>query len=811
MDLKSITIRDFRSISGKITVPLDAPIVLIHGVNGAGKTSVLTALELALTGAAASLQSQSLPDREAGHLVHRGASEAEITVAVESEGGAQTSTVTVGADGTVRGAPALDAYDARTFAERCYLAQSRVSRLLEIYQDKITTESPLTRFVKDLLGLDRVDAIIDGLHSAGHQARIRNAVPELRVVESELKRMRDLADSSTEALAATRSEIASLVAEIERVTSAASDLANLVGFASEASPESRNERQVVLRAIVQELEALALRLDQLPAREDSLGERLTGEASAARQVLDAWEAGSGLLFRAVAESVGVQSGVTLNSVVDVETTYRATVELVRRQIERTAESLRADESATERVRGLNAELAKVRERAVRLADQAATLSEDAPGVALALSAIVPFISGDVCPVCLRDHSEVSDISLTDSVSARISGLNQEAARLQSIAESLRESEAQEREILKALDVESARLLEPDDRLALRRDHQEAVEWQQKLDRIELEVGAASEAQLQWLRVQSELARFRNEHSASTDIRVALSGVAARLGEEVPRESDSLRSLIGRYLERARAESTTMSALAAYDEELIGAAERLKVLRERERAAGTELRGIRDRVSELEAALDRLESVKTAAKALARRAEEVRSRAVAGVFTSELNGLWRDLFVRLVPAEPFVPQFEVDADSPGASAVELRTLHRDGGRGGEPGMVLSAGNLNTSAVTLFFALHLVANVKMPWLILDDPVQSMDEVHIAQFAALLRTLAKEHGKKVIVAVHERSLFDYLALELSPSYEGDRLVTVELSRLDNARTLVDPEFVPWSPDPAFEDLVPSFDEGA
>jgi len=54
-DLTSITIKDFRSINGSITVPLDAPIVLIHGVNGAGKSSVLSALELALTGRVESL------------------------------------------------------------------------------------------------------------------------------------------------------------------------------------------------------------------------------------------------------------------------------------------------------------------------------------------------------------------------------------------------------------------------------------------------------------------------------------------------------------------------------------------------------------------------------------------------------------------------------------------------------------------------------------------------------------------------------------------------------------------------------------
>ena len=44
--LKSITVTNFRSIKGSVTVPLDAPVVLIHGQNGTGKTSLLSAIEL---------------------------------------------------------------------------------------------------------------------------------------------------------------------------------------------------------------------------------------------------------------------------------------------------------------------------------------------------------------------------------------------------------------------------------------------------------------------------------------------------------------------------------------------------------------------------------------------------------------------------------------------------------------------------------------------------------------------------------------------------------------------------------------------
>ncbi|RWD13545.1 MAG: hypothetical protein EOS57_21095, partial [Mesorhizobium sp.] len=119
---------------------------------------------------------------------------------------------------------------------------------------------------------------------------------------------------------------------------------------------------------------------------------------------------------------------------------------------------------------------------------------------------------------------------------------------------------------------------------------------------------------------------------------------------------------------------------------------------------------------------------------------------------------------------------------------LETWYRSGDKGGDPRAMLSAGNLNTAALTLFLALHLSVSPDLPWLVIDDPVQSMDEVHIAQFTALLRMLAKSNlQRQIIIAVHEKPLFDYLSLELSPAFQNDRLITIELSRNADGQTLM------------------------
>jgi exonuclease SbcC len=186
-----------------------------------------------------------------------------------------------------------------------------------------------------------------------------------------------------------------------------------------------------------------------------------------------------------------------------------------------------------------------------------------------------------------------------------------------------------------------------------------------------------------------------------------------------------------------------------------------------------------------------------ARQLLKLAQIERSRVVGQVFNDSLNTAWRDLFVRLAPDEPFIPAFALPQTTRGEVEARLETLYRDGRKGGNPRAMLSAGNLNTAALTLFFALHLSVKPQLPWLIIDDPVQSMDEVHISQFAALLRTLSKQHGRQVIIAVHEKPLFDYLCLELSPAFDGDRLITVELGRTANGESVANTTVRDWKQD--------------
>ena len=187
------------------------------------------------------------------------------------------------------------------------------------------------------------------------------------------------------------------------------------------------------------------------------------------------------------------------------------------------------------------------------------------------------------------------------------------------------------------------------------------------------------------------------------------------------------------------------------------------------------------------ALRRARALRQQGNSIRNAVDAVRSAIIRREFNDRLNRVWRDLFVRLAPGEPFVPTFRIPPSSTQRLQPKLITEYRDGGDvGGTPGAMLSAANLNTAALTLFIALHLSVPKILPWLILDDPVQSMDDMHITHFASLLRTLSKEHGRQIMISIHDRQLFEYLRLELSPAFADDSLLTLELSRSPRRDTL-------------------------
>ncbi len=428
-----------------------------------------------------------------------------------------------------------------------------------------------------------------------------------------------------------------------------------------------------------------------------------------------------------------------------------------------------------------------------------TGAEDAKSLANALAGIASHVAGETCPVCDRNFGELGQGPLSAHIAAKIASLTTEAGRLQSLAyergeESSRLSAAQ-RNLLSAtggqldgreqadLTVRSAQMANAVQRLkAMAND---AAQGTILIANASVAKGAVS------------VARRRDELSMS--ILPEIDAMVARITTRHVNSFDSVTAAL------AEAERVLTGQIAAVE---TGTMLRVRALSELELYAkdlnqianlNAENARIAKRLATVEKADVEVGRIRSRAKKISEAADKVRSDIVKAVFNTSLNMVWRDLFVRLAPSEQFVPTFKLPTRDGGKVEAVLETLHRSGKSSGSPGAILSQGNLNTAALTLFLALHLSVPLRMPWLALDDPVQSMDDVHIAQFAALLRTLSKGTGRQLVIAVHERALFDYLTLELSPAFPGDTLIAVEITRNFNGDAVATPRAFSYEQDRA------------
>ncbi len=803
--LKSLEISNFRSIHGGLKIPLEGSIVLIHGPNATGKTSVLSAIELALTGRLAAL-ARTEPDYE-GHLLHRGAQGGFVKLSVNGSEAEprllEPADIALTPSG-FSGRPLLDGNLRSHFTERCYLPQQSLGRLLELYQhSQGNGVSPLTFFIRELLQLDQLESLILGIHgAAGDIRRTRKLVPDYERLEELVERLKSQIGETTRQIQGLDKELESLDANLR------GSFATL-GLAWPALNDA-DEQRSRLAADVEEplLREFARRRRDLDAIADRLrSTQQTPEAQANRDAVDAarsarvaleeWSAGHGgrtqALMDHAADLLGVAppiaSSVSLPSLEDLLTRVAA-------QRKRTWEAIERDDACVVQLKEVDESIAKAEAEVIILQERLSTAAMDLSGAAQVLLIAQAHAHSNICPVCERDYTEVSETSLPAFIAARAAALSRSSADLDAARVQLASTQASLSSMrFQRSSLEGQKLSQPN-RAELKLRHADLIECERQLfaSRSTVEIGQELEATVgDSLRRTAVLAARQD---VATESRRQLEEVA-RSVEDTSQEGETTEVLLTRLRERVLRDEERVSqeqrvrrqALAEYDLLIAGRARRT--------ALSEELAGQRTRLEGARAALEKAKSIVDDGKRLAESARDVRAAIVGRVFNDKLNRLWRDLFVRLAPAEPFVPAFRLPDTTKGPVTAQFETVHRDGGPGGAPGAMLSSGNLNTAALTLFLALHLSVRSHIPCILLDDPVQSMDEVHIAQFTALLRTLVREQARQVVIAVHERPLFEYLRLELSPAIESERLITVELRRSHAGTTDAEINFCDWRPE--------------
>lgn len=780
--LKGLDVTDFRSIRGHVHAPLDAQVVLIHGENGAGKTSLLSAIELALTGGVQSLRRAD--PGYASQLMHRSAKQGSVSVATIGKG-AGTYSTTLSPTG-IAASTSFDPTLASFFSERSYLPQALLGQLLQIYQDSGNgADSPLAKFVGELLRLDRLDAIETGLKPLGDVRNVRKVVDGWSENELEKTRLDALIKDQ-------KIGLVDMIEEIGVQMSAIRDTAGTLGVTVELderkldtieqalSPAQDESRLAAVTDRRRELGSIRRDVVRSAAADPSVSVPEPSSYAYARWAATYMERYSALRSRIEV----ILPAVTLPS----DMASFADEALRHLTLHAEQATSRANKAGTDAARLVAArdEIDAARSRVRAIGSEMGGISTSAGGLAAILSEVTAFIDGETCPVCDRDYAELNAGALVEHVHGKVRRLSTSAQRLLELGRTNTQAQA----LVDRLEREIATLADGtlDERTlaALDRTAAETNAARVDLSGIMDALKEGSRLRAEQVAAQRAVTEAETRSVALTASRQTMSDFAVAIIADPVGEGEDLGAAAERIQSFLDAESRLLE-------------ERLSLQRKAREAIGI-IRSLQSRADRISDEIGRHETALKVVVKAQQRAQKVRSQGTkireavdairSGIirqeFNERLNRLWRDLFVRLAPGEPFIPAFRIPASETQRIQPRLVTDHRSGGAaGGTPGAMLSAGNLNTAALTLFLSLHLSVPRTLPWLILDDPVQSMDDVHIAHLAALLRTLSKEHGRQIVIAVHDRQLFEYLRLELSPAFRNDSLLTLELARGPNQDT--------------------------
>ena len=112
---------------------------------------------------------------------------------------------------------------------------------------------------------------------------------------------------------------------------------------------------------------------------------------------------------------------------------------------------------------------------------------------------------------------------------------------------------------------------------------------------------------------------------------------------------------------------------------------------------------------------------------------------------------------------------------------------------DPLIVFSASQANIAALSYFLAMSLGAGMRgLPFVLLDDPLQSMDDVNVLGFADLCRFVRSQ--RQLIVSTHDRRFANLLHRKLAPRQEPDRTLIHRFKSWDRRGPQVETELLQY-----------------
>jgi hypothetical protein len=282
---------------------------------------------------------------------------------------------------------------------------------------------------------------------------------------------------------------------------------------------------------------------------------------------------------------------------------------------------------------------------------------------------------------------------------------------------------------------------------------------------------------------------------------ALRSVVEAATERRLREEDVARRLMDLQIERDQSPSRRSKALAAATKDANAQILACSALREAGEALSvqqSQLSG-QGRVAELAKEIEKLEGQvgaqadlikdRSATGELAQRIVEALRSASSGVVVNRLaqiSPLLQAMYSRIDPHPSFrtVGFLSKLANKRGRLNTVIMDSHSKIASEA-PGTILSSSQMNALAVSVFMALNLGSRPPIDAALLDDPLQSLDDVNLLGLVDLLRR-AKDH-RQLLVSTHDERFGNLLARKLRPSGPDQRTVVIELGSWSREGPLV------------------------
>jgi DNA repair protein SbcC/Rad50 len=263
-----------------------------------------------------------------------------------------------------------------------------------------------------------------------------------------------------------------------------------------------------------------------------------------------------------------------------------------------------------------------------------------------------------------------------------------------------------------------------------------------------------------LQFESELAsfveRFKNLVNVSNSLE-QIAQIATEQEDLAATEIEELKALLDAFTEVR----TSISASQ------LGSVDLRKQLRDAEEQNIVTTR----RLEEAQSAHRRLDLFIETTQEVRRRLSSGIDEIIRGFVLGRAKDTFQELFRRLAK-NPFFDVTVSDVRMKRHKAeVDWCAKYGDDSFPGEA--VFSQGELNACAIAFFLALATSHSGGLELLLLDDPVQNMDEIHIEEFGNVLKFLKDVLGWQIVIGLHDLSVYQFLKRQLHPSREGHSLI--------------------------------------